>query len=133
MSMTEARLAVERGAKLFDRMFTRTDEHGRTTTEMWGNYIDRDTLDMASWRFCVAAQLAPVLAGGTDSMLGMYFTEAIMVVEHRLGIPEVPESFADTYSAGDWYRYYGLDETDDYDADELQTAWLDELKSRTDV
>ncbi len=33
MSMTEARLAAERGAKLLDRMFTRTDEHGRTDDE----------------------------------------------------------------------------------------------------
>ena len=99
--------------------------------EMWGNYIDRDILDMGSWRFCVAAQLAPVLVEGRNQYV--YFTEAIMAVEHRLGIPEVPESFADDYDDDQWFCYYGLNETDDYDADELQTAWLDELKSRTDV
>lgn len=132
MSMIEAQQAVERGAKLFDKMFTRTDEHGRTDMEMWGNYIDRDTLDMASWRFCVAAQLSPILASTSGVYPEQCFSGALRSIENKLGVPEVPESFSAKYDKDFWFCYYGLDNTAEYSYEELQDAWLIALESRTD-
>lgn len=124
MDMTEARLAAARGAELFDRMFTRTDEHGRVTVEMWGNYINTDKLDMSWHTECIAGQLAPVLCEGMEKAA---YDDVLIAIENEMA-PQVPRGYPDS-----WMSWYGLDSTEDYGYTELYDAWLDELESRTDV
>lgn len=128
MSMTMARLAVERGARdVFDKYFTTKDG----TREDWEHYINLDDLDMGDPRLCVIGQMAPVIS---DLVIGQHratYNDALRALDRAFGtytyriIPGSEECLS-------WAIRYGFDSGPDFTYADLQDAWTDEIQSRLD-
>lgn len=124
MSMTMARLAVERGARdVFDKFFTSERDGIR---EDWESYINLDDLDMWSSRDCVIGQMSPVISEPEDKEDANYNT-ALTALDNKLAT-RVP----DTYEYGLWAERHGFEAGPDYNFQELNTAWVDEIQARLD-